>query len=337
MSDMITHGRLREGSMDLARGFMSGLTLVGVTIRQDDEGRFCLNDFHRASGGDKRHQSSNWLRLQQTRELVREVEKSLPQIRGIRAKTRVGTFAVEDLVISYAAWISPKFHAYVLRTFKSAVVGRSVVPTVAPGSDPSGAAEMSLDVMFLAATASMFKLKDSAKALGMLAIGKKYGVETSCVPTRSIEGPTDADADSSWMTHSATELIKRRGIDLYASEMHLLLLDEGLVRVETRISTNRKYKKRGGHKPFYVIIGEGHRYGKNYTSAHCQTEPKPTWYDERFDELLDRVSDAFRRRFPSNSSARKRRHKSTNAAYAAEYRVKRLSGQMPGSSDDGPF
>ncbi|KOR27851.1 KilA, N- domain-containing protein, partial [Achromatium sp. WMS1] len=32
-----------------------------IAIRQDAQGRFCLNDLHKASGGAKRHQPSNWL------------------------------------------------------------------------------------------------------------------------------------------------------------------------------------------------------------------------------------------------------------------------------------
>lgn len=32
-----------------------------LTIRQDSEGRFCLNDLHKAAGGKSRHQPSKWL------------------------------------------------------------------------------------------------------------------------------------------------------------------------------------------------------------------------------------------------------------------------------------
>ena len=32
------------------------LVIGEFTIRQDDEGRYCLNDLHKASGYDKKHQ-----------------------------------------------------------------------------------------------------------------------------------------------------------------------------------------------------------------------------------------------------------------------------------------
>lgn len=46
------------------------LTISNVAIRQDNEGRFCLNDLHKASGNRKQHQISNWLRISQTAELI---------------------------------------------------------------------------------------------------------------------------------------------------------------------------------------------------------------------------------------------------------------------------
>ena len=45
------------------------LSVAGVTIKQDAEGRFCLNDLHKAAGGEKRHQPSDFLALLQTIEL----------------------------------------------------------------------------------------------------------------------------------------------------------------------------------------------------------------------------------------------------------------------------
>ncbi|TQT98105.1 DNA-binding protein, partial [Xanthomonas perforans] len=52
---------------------MSQLIIASTTIRRDDSGRYCLNDLHRAAGGEKRHQPSDWLRLQQTVELATEI------------------------------------------------------------------------------------------------------------------------------------------------------------------------------------------------------------------------------------------------------------------------
>lgn len=40
---------------------MNQLVIVSVSIRQDEEGRYCLNDLHKASGGEQRHQPRYWL------------------------------------------------------------------------------------------------------------------------------------------------------------------------------------------------------------------------------------------------------------------------------------
>jgi phage antirepressor YoqD-like protein len=96
---------------------MNALIIANTTIRQDAAGRFSMNDLHRAAGAEKRHQPSDWLRLQQTQALVAELEREAPGIPGTVVVVGVGTFACRELVIAYAAWISPAFHLRVLRTF----------------------------------------------------------------------------------------------------------------------------------------------------------------------------------------------------------------------------
>lgn len=89
---------------------------IGATVVQyDNDGRYCLNDLHRAAGGEKRHQPSDWLRLDQTQEIIRELE--IPGNPGIVAKQGLGTFVPKELVYSYAMWISPAFHLHVVREF----------------------------------------------------------------------------------------------------------------------------------------------------------------------------------------------------------------------------
>lgn len=97
------------------------MLLDNVVIRLDDEGRFCLNDLHKAAGGEKRHQPSDWLRLLQTKSLIEEIEHTIPGIPGIESKQGLGTFVVKELVYAYAMWVSPSFHLKVIRTFDSTV------------------------------------------------------------------------------------------------------------------------------------------------------------------------------------------------------------------------
>ncbi len=94
---------------------MPALSIGTTTVQHDNEGRYCLNDLHRAAGGEKRHQPSDWLRLDQTQEIVREME--IPGNPGIVARQGLGTFVPKELVYSYAMWISPAFHLHVVREF----------------------------------------------------------------------------------------------------------------------------------------------------------------------------------------------------------------------------
>jgi len=46
------------------------LVIDGVSVRQDNSGRYCLTDLHRAAGGDRRHEPTLWRNFQQNNELV---------------------------------------------------------------------------------------------------------------------------------------------------------------------------------------------------------------------------------------------------------------------------
>ena len=118
---------------------MSALVLAGVEIHQDGEGRFSLNDFHRAAGGEVRHKPSEWARLQQSQELIEELTKEgITALKKARGGAAPGTYVCKELVYAYAQWISPKFHLHVIRTFDSVATGHAVVP-VQPQEAPVAA------------------------------------------------------------------------------------------------------------------------------------------------------------------------------------------------------
>lgn len=98
---------------------LTAITIDSISIKQDAEGRFCLNDFHKASGGAVRHRPAEWLKLSSTAELAEELDKE--GIPSIRAQRRIGTYVVKELVYAYAMWISPKFHLKVIRTYDQVV------------------------------------------------------------------------------------------------------------------------------------------------------------------------------------------------------------------------
>ncbi|MCQ9121003.1 bacteriocin [Rodentibacter pneumotropicus] len=102
---------------------MSNLTILNTSIRTLDN-LFCLNDLHKASGSAKNKQPAFFIRNEQTKDLISEIDSenshsanSQTAIKSINGGLNRGTYACEELVLAYATWISPKFHLVVLRAF----------------------------------------------------------------------------------------------------------------------------------------------------------------------------------------------------------------------------
>lgn len=109
------------------------LSIDTFEIRTRD-GLFSLNDLHKASGGAAKHKPTNFLRLNSTKALNEEItrypdlgngacsEMSTPlageagaypdlgtPLTTVNDGTNNGTYVCRELVIAYAAWISPAF------------------------------------------------------------------------------------------------------------------------------------------------------------------------------------------------------------------------------------
>lgn len=110
---------------------MNTLTIDTITIRKDSEGRYCLNDLHKAAGANPKDQPAKYFANQQTQDLISEIgEHAVTVVRG-RGKEQ-GTYACEELIYAYAMWISPSFHLKVIRVFKEyATKGMVMKPAVA--------------------------------------------------------------------------------------------------------------------------------------------------------------------------------------------------------------
>lgn len=102
------------------------ITIQDTLIRTDQQGRYCLNDLHKASGEEIRNRPATWLQNQQTKNLAIELEKD--GIPSINTKQGLGTFVRKELVYAYAMWISPAFNLKVIRTFE-AVTTQQRLPT----------------------------------------------------------------------------------------------------------------------------------------------------------------------------------------------------------------
>lgn len=98
---------------------MNGLTIAGTSVRRDAEGRYSLNDLHRASGGLDGNRPSKWLDSQAAKDLVTALESKAGKtaLASSHGGAAPGTYAAEQLVVAYASWISAEFHLEVIDTF----------------------------------------------------------------------------------------------------------------------------------------------------------------------------------------------------------------------------
>lgn len=111
---------------------MTAIVIDSIAIRQDEEGRFCLNDLHKAAGGERRYEPLNWRNTDSYKELVAELENTGNPVITARGRSG-GTYVCKELVYAYAIWISPQFHLKVIR----AIPDREAVKTPEgwPGSE----------------------------------------------------------------------------------------------------------------------------------------------------------------------------------------------------------
>ena len=109
------------------------LIIGEFSIRQDEDGRYCLNDLHKASGDMRKDRPSYFLENEKTLELIQAINEenydvgnsasSKQPVNIIRGRGKEqGTYVVKELVYSYAMWISAKFHLMVIRAYDSLVM-----------------------------------------------------------------------------------------------------------------------------------------------------------------------------------------------------------------------
>ena len=101
------------------------LTVAGTSVRQIN-GLYSLNDLHKASGGEAKHEPNQFSRLEQTQALIAEIKSAdMRNCIETRRGNNGGTYACKELVIAYAAWISAAFHLKVIRVFLDVVQPQS--------------------------------------------------------------------------------------------------------------------------------------------------------------------------------------------------------------------
>lgn len=110
---------------------LPNLTVLDNQIRQIDN-LYCLNDLHKASGALSKNKPANFIRLEQTKNLISEIVQSSNMGDGQGSDMSLalkvkhggknrGTYICKELVYSYAMWISAKFSLIVIRAFDALV------------------------------------------------------------------------------------------------------------------------------------------------------------------------------------------------------------------------
>lgn len=110
------------------------LTFNGITaeIPQDEDGRYSLNDLHKAAGGEDRHKPANFMRndgVKQFIDLLKAEDSNCSEVSTLPIRQTAGRYGgswvSKDLVYEYAAWISPEFRFKVYRTFEALAAGNT--------------------------------------------------------------------------------------------------------------------------------------------------------------------------------------------------------------------
>src|SRR5574343_775333 len=108
---------------------MQHLIIANISISQDSQGRFCLNDLHKAAvanGANERTKApSKFFQSPQTGDLIQELSDTqnsgITPVNVIKGNfsdgIKQGTYVVKELVYAYAMWISPAFHIKVIRAY----------------------------------------------------------------------------------------------------------------------------------------------------------------------------------------------------------------------------
>lgn len=259
------------------------ITLLSTEIRTDLEGRFRLNDLHKAAGGEKRHNPSYWLSNQQTAELI-EVLTGDPQTTGnpvVSAEGRNGgTYVCKELVYAYAMWVSPRFHLHVVRTFDEVATGQRQQQSAEP---PKPTSKLAGELALLECAARVLNASESGKLVMLQKVGTQHGLDTGFLPGYAVDAAPDAAGGSSMPTKSLTELLKERGIKYAPAAINRMLESHGYLRHLHRRNTKGEAVK------FWSVTEKGLDYGKNITSPQSPRETQPHWYVDRFGELLGKI------------------------------------------------
>ena len=101
------------------------VSVNGVSVRVDDEGRYNLNDLHAAAVAEgnatESQRPSNFAKSKSIKNFVMELTAAtkIAAIKTINGGANHGVWGLELVAIRYAAWLSAKFEIKVYQTFQA--------------------------------------------------------------------------------------------------------------------------------------------------------------------------------------------------------------------------
>lgn len=102
------------------RGNKMKLTINETEITTDEEGRYSLNDLHKASGAAIKDLPNKFMRAESFKNVVEVLNAQNrafnPVIRK-QGRYNGGTWVCKELVYKYAMWVSAEFEVKVIQTF----------------------------------------------------------------------------------------------------------------------------------------------------------------------------------------------------------------------------
>ena len=115
---------------------MTQLQILGISVSTDSQGRFSLNDLHKAAMAAGRatanHSPGQFLRNDGVRSFISALEGAMQNCTAVNAVMggrNQGTYGVRLVVLRYAAWIDPAFEVQVYQAFDEMTRPVAVLPT----------------------------------------------------------------------------------------------------------------------------------------------------------------------------------------------------------------
>ena len=124
----------------------------------------------------------------------------------------------------------------------------------------------------------------ASKILMTETLYKDLGLKSSYLPKYSDENHT----------YSLSALLKKFEVGISANKMNKLLISKEFLETKTRKSSkteeNEKGEKIPVFKEFKSLTEKGLEFGKNMISPQNQRETQPHYFENKFQELLDRLN-----------------------------------------------